>query len=396
MEPRTKSRTRFQASGLITYLPGGSTAGPWSYQTLNWTLHDFIKKSKDRLSGLTEPSDLSLLKTEIKVPFLDYTLSSQVDGAVFIVGHGIPGVPGGGLVPDSPPLGWASIEGTTAELTAKLLADTNPFGYKVSVPIMIAELVEAGSLLKLASNNFISLIGSSHLNWVFGWKPTIGDIKDLASITTTIENKILEFNKLLEKGGSRRRKFLNFGSDSGPEYDFPTHSLSGLGTWYGTVNTTFTSKVWGSVRWVPNRTSPIDLHKLTSFNEAMKIVLDLRVPDASTIWEAIPFSWLVDYFVNVGDALSAIEDTDKVLPVDICIMRERRITSVTKGIRKPEDDYPYLRKNSISGGLVDHVWKTREVVHPDSVGDLLSFGFMSKAQATNLLALLMSLARFKK
>jgi hypothetical protein len=116
----------------------------------------------------------------------------------------------------------------------------------------------------------------------------------------------------------------------------------------------------------------------------------------AVIWEAIPFSWLVDYFVNVGDALSAIEDTDKVLPVDICIMRERRITSVTKGIRKPEDDYPYLRKNSISGGLVDHVWKTREVVHPDSVGDLLSFGFMSKAQATNLLALLMSLARFRK
>jgi hypothetical protein len=363
---------------------------------MNWTCHDWIKKEKDDVSGLTPPSNLSLLKTEIKVPYLDYTLSSLVDGILYVVAQGVPGVPGGGLVPDTPPLGWASIEGTTAELTAKLLADTNPFKYEVSVPIMVAELVEAGSLLKLASNNFISLIGSAHLNWVFGWKPTIGDIKDLASITVTIENKIKEFNKLLEKGGSRRRKFLNNGSDSGPEYVFPTHSISGLGTWYGTVNTTFTSKVWGSVRWVPNRTSPIDLKLLTNFNEALKIVLDLRVPDASTIWEAIPFSWLVDYFVNVGDALQAIEDTDKVLPVDICIMRERRVTSVTAGIPKPEEDYPWRRKNSITGGVVDHVWKTREVVSPDSVGDLLSFGFMSKAQATNLLALLMSLARFKK
>jgi len=344
---------------------------------------------------LTPPSDLVLKKTDIVPPFLNYRLSAITDGTLYYEMKDVPCYPPGGLIPDNPPLGWEYYEGTTAELTAKLLADTNPFRYTISVPVMILELVEAASLLKLAANNFFSLIGSSHLNLVFGWEATIKDIRTLASITTSIENRIKEFNQIVERGGSRRRVRLASGGDSSPESTVSIYS-SGLGSWDAKVNTSYRTKVWGSVRWVPNRAKPINFADLTRFNEACKVVLDLRTPDASTIWESIPFSWLVDYFVNIGDVLSAIEDTDKVLPTDVCIMRERWVTTHAVGIAKPEVDPPYRRANSISPGKVAHHMKLRNVIVPDSIGDLLSFGFMTKGQATNLAALLLSLTRFRK
>lgn len=393
MKHRYRTRESFASAGRVIY-PPEQVAGPFPYQTLDWECSDYVEKKKDPVSHLTPPSDFVLKKTSITPPFLSYRLSSMVDGIRYYESSDIPCSPPGGLIPDSPPSGWESLEGTTAHLTSQLLAASNPFRYTISIPVMILELMEAGSLLKLAANNFFSLLGSAHLNLTFGWEATIRDIRTLASITTSIENRIKEFNDIVEKGGSRRRVYLTSGSEVAPETIQSIHS-SGLGEWTGKVTTSYKTKVWGSVRWVPNRANPIDFEQLTRFNEAMKVVLDLRVPDASTIWEAIPFSWLVDYFTNVGSTLQAIEDTDKVLPTDVCIMREHVVTTTTIGIPKAVEDYPWRRDNSISNGEVVHHVLHRNVVVPDSLGDLLSFGFMTKRQATNLFALLLSLNRFR-
>lgn len=393
MKHRYRTKESFALSGRVSY-PPEQVAGPFPYQTTDWECSDYIEKKKDPVSHLTPPSDFVLKKTDIIPPFLSYRLSSMVDGILYYESSRIPCSPPGGLIPDSPPSGWDVLEGTTAELTAKLLSNSNPFRYTISVPVMILELMEAASLLKLAANNFFSLLGSAHLNLTFGWEATIGDIRTLASITKSIENRIKEFNDIVEKGGSRRRVYLTSSGETTPEYTQSIYS-SGMGEWSGKVVTSYKTKVWGSVRWVPNRANPIDFSQLSDFNEAMKVVLDLRVPDASTIWEAIPFSWLVDYFANIGDTLQAIEDTDKVLPTDVCIMREHVVTTRTIGIPKNVEDYPWRRDNSISDGLVTHRVLHRNVVSPDSLGDLLSFGFMTKRQATNLFALLLSLNRFK-
>jgi len=392
MEARTKTRNGYASNGSSDFAIVGP--GPFPYQYLAWTLHDSIKKKKDELTGLTPPSDLNLLKVSFAPPLLSYHLSSMVDGMYFGSMSGMPCY-AGTLLPDSPIPGWTALEGTTAELTASLLAKTNPFRPEVSVPVMVAELVEAASLLKLATSNAITLVGSAHLNYNFGWKQTVQDIRKLAMLTSLIESRIAEFNAIISKGGLRRSGiYLSSAGYQNPIETGPIFS-NGLGSWNGQVSASFRTKVWGSVRWVPNRASPVDLSKLTSFNQACKTVLDLRLPDPATIWEAIPFSWLADYFVNVGDTLSAIQDTDKVLPTDVCIMRHREVTLEIKGIVKPEEDYPYRRQNSISSGKTVYDWKLRNVVVPDSLGDLLSFRIMSKGQATNLIALLASLSRFR-
>lgn len=395
MKARTRTRTRTSSQGSLWRRGNPPTVyGPWPVKTTGWECKDFIQKTK-REDGSTPPSDLSLFKQEHQPLSYDYRLVSNIDDITYDIATSLPCLTFGDGLGFISPATWLELEGSDAQLTSKLLANTNPFRYKVSVPIMAVELLEAATLFKIALNNLFTIVGSQHLNYVFGWKQMIRDVRQLAKITTEIEHRIKEFNSLIKKGGLRRKIKLASGSKSfvsGSATVWSTHGLSFLGHYECTVKT----KVWGSVRWKPARGKEIELSKLSAFNEATKIVFDLKTPDYSTIWEMIPFSWLVDYFLNVGDTLQAIENTDLVLPYDICIMKHRTCVTSTIGDSRSSTDYYYRRYITSSPGRITWEHKSRKVITITGVSSLLSFGFMSEGQSANLLALLLSLARFRK
>jgi hypothetical protein len=280
---------------------------------------------------------------------------------------------------------FLEIEGSTAELKAKLLAETNPFRYELSVPVLISEMVEAATLLKIGASTAFQLYGSGSLNWKFGWAPLIADIKTLASITQVIEKRVREFNSLVKKGGLKRKIHLASGSRSFVATNESFHSSLAVVV-RGNRHTTYKSVVWGSVRWRPRRKDLIPVDKLTSFNFAAKQVLDLRGPSPGTVWEMIPFSWLVDYFVNVGDVLKAISYTDLVEPYDICIMRKREIRSSRLPVTFPA-------WATVTNGLGVRTYKMRETLSPGTYSDLLSFSFFTKREAETISELLLSRRR---
>lgn len=400
MESRTRSRTRYASTGLVLEKHGGvlqEIDGPFNFIEEYQESHDFIGKHRRTFgkSGL-EPSPLEILKET----FSPTTVSIQEiynDG----VNQEFRNVPLASSLNRNwqPPEGWAYWEGSNTELVAKLLADTNPFKYTVSIPIMISELVEASTLLSLATNNFASLVGSAYLNNEFGIETFMSDVKSLSEIISTIESKLKELNSLIKVGGLRRRKFLK--SKTIAFTDKPEVGWSGYSKNFEYKHViTFRTKVWGSVRWRPRLDQQINYDKLTSVNNAIRIVLDLKSPDWSTIWEMIPFSWLVDYFVDFGDVLQAIEKSDVVEPYDICIMRHRTIESRMVGlpsnVYNNADWYPYRSYQSVTGRH-KFDFKLRYVAPDDpSAAQLLSFGFLSKGQALNLTALLLSLTRFRR
>jgi hypothetical protein len=167
-----------------------------------------------------------------------------------------------------------------------------------------------------------------------------------------------------------------------------------LGSFGGQVKTQYQTKVWGSVTWRPKRDKLLEVQALTDFNSAVKQVLDLEAPDPDTVWEAIPFSWLVDYFINIGEVLKAVESSDLVIPTDICIMRERHITTdaiwnVSNSVKGAEP----VRVFSCKDGRVETIVKNRTTPVVSGIADLLHFGFLSQSQAYTLFALLASLRR---
>lgn len=401
MLQRTRTRTRTELFGSVWEPVGGvlvDKTGPLPETTYYKSTTDFHKKAR-RFDGTLPPSNLTLSE-EVRIP---PTVSMiQKDATSPYVYQDFRNVPlrVGSIVGWAPAGNWNTLEQTDTYYIAKLLAESNPFSYSVSIPIMISELAEAATLLRFAQNNFLTLGGSIHLNLSFGIQPLMQDIRTLYNITREIERKINELNSLISRGGLRKKVFLGRKSWTEPnnlEYSGWSGFSKGFQYW---IRPTYTSKVWGTVRWRPSRLTPIETAKLASVNNAIRLVLDLKAVDLSTAWEMIPFSWLVDYFLNVGSALQAVEGKDKVEPYDICLMRTRTIKTYANVV-------PRSWHNSVSGGLqyttttnngsYSATIKLRKtnILPPQSSSSLLSFGIMSRGQATNLVALLLSIARFR-
>jgi hypothetical protein len=162
----------------------------------------------------------------------------------------------------------------------------------------------------------------------------------------------------------------------------------------------------------------IPIEPIAQFNLAVKQVLDLDSWDMSTLWEMIPFSWLIDYFVNIQDRLLAIESTEHFLPKHICIMQERVSINTYINWQNDRPDVtetpppgrgavgwnngstanlhrPFVQRTPPSGVTTTR-WHIRSVYETGDIGHLLSFSFFSETQAVNILALIAVLAKRKK
>lgn len=394
MKSRHRSRTKSRLIG--TFRPYGSsetTEGPYPYVYEDGSIDDYIEKTKDPVTGLTPSSPLVYFKREVNPPLFSYYMHYTFHPSnVFAKFTNVPGwMDGMTGTSGMPPGGWSSWEPSNSEAVAMTLANSNPFRYTISIPVMILELVDATSLLKVAARSFAGLFGGAYLNWRFGYMTMLQDIKTLATITKAIEARVHEFNDLISKGGSRRRVFLSRRSTS---QSWRTDMISNsYGSWGGPVKANYRTKVWGSVHWRPKRDKLLEVQALTDFNSAVQHVLDLDSPDPSTVWEAIPFSWLIDYFINLGDVLKAVENTDLVVPSDLCIMRERRIEYTSEWDMKSSFGEPIRDYSGSKGGRVSILMKNRDLPNISDISDLLHFGFMSKSQALALFGLLASLRR---
>lgn len=398
MQSRHRTRVRTASSGSFHWYNPPSNppdGGPYPYTSYDAVCDDYVGKTKDELTGLTPSSPLMIFQRKHQPPLFNYYMHYSFHPPFAYNKYSqVPAtMPDATGSVSSPVGGWSSLEPSNSEIIAKILANTNPYRYTISIPVLILELLDATSLLKFAAKSFAGLFGGGFLNWKFGYLNMIRDIKTLATITRAIEDRVKEFNDLISAGGSRRRVLVSKKTSSN-DYN-STFFSSFLGSWGGKVHSQYQSRIWGSVHWHPARDKLLEVQALTDFNSAVAHVLDVDFPDPSTVWEAIPFSWLIDYFVNIGDALKAVENSDLVIPSDLCIMRERKVTTTATWqlTNSNTGDEPIRNYDGSSDGRVDVVYKLRELPSVGNVSDLLHFGFMTKAQALTVLALLASLRR---
>lgn len=148
---------------------------------------------------------------------------------------------------------------------------------------------------------------------------------------------------------------------------------------YGTVHVRASRKVWGSVTWKVNKGVRFPTEPIEQFNLAVKALFDLEAVDAETVWGLIPWSWLVDYFVDIGGLLKATNHSVEVSPHDICIMR-RFETKVTE---TPTSLPAYA---TCTNGLFTREWQARDVWVPGSY-PAPRLALLSASQLKVLLAL---------
>lgn len=370
---RNRARANVVTSGTTTVVSTGAVSTYQYQESYESTSDSYGKHKRKAYGGLLEPSPWDHEKIERVPCFMSGQRSSWKHEGVPLLPNYTPGIT------HYPARGSSQRNTENANYALQCLAATHPFRYEYSIPVSLAELLDVGSLFKLTAKSFFELVGNSYLNYRFGWVQFVRDIKTLAKITVAIERRIKEFDSLSKHGGLRRNVTLysnNWDSISW-QYIQSSYSILAIADTYQTDR----YEISATVRWRWKDGMKVSLSKLEAFNLAVTKVFDLGELDASTIWNAIPWTWLVDYFVDINSFLQANENTDLVEPFDLCIVRKYKAL---------QDQIPRPPPSGIRITKGRYVRELKSRDYPVSVPALppIRYSLISTSQYYVLLALL--------
>jgi hypothetical protein len=172
----------------------------------------------------------------------------------------------------------------------------------VSMSVFIAELREVPQLMFKRLNRFRNY-GSNYLAVEFGWKPFLRDLRkwwaSLGEVDRLIQQLRRNNGRRMRRGGTL---FTNTDTlttmDLNARWIYPSLEIVTWNTGYKTVTTE--EKCWfaGSFRYfIPGLDHPV-------FGKwkAIQHLYDLEI-SPEQVWELMPYSWLVDWFSNLGDVI---------------------------------------------------------------------------------------------
>lgn len=175
-------------------------------------------------------------------------------------------------------------------------------------------LSEVPAYIKKVIKGFRDL-GHEYLNVVFGWKPFINDLRKLVALAGSLDEQL---RKLVAQNGKpiRRRTVLVDTNTSTNEFTVfnsayanvfggnGTPSTFGAKTFW-TRTTTNTERVWYNAcyrYWIPNPTS-------VGWRLKASALLAGALPTPAALYNAMPWSWLAEWFGSVGNIASILSPT---------------------------------------------------------------------------------------
>ncbi len=223
-------------------------------------------------------------------------------------------------------------------------------------------------------------VAGLNLAWSFGWKPTAGDLQAFAQATLGLTAKLEAFKNLLN--AKLKSRYKNY-----------SQSLIRTGTYTSGLDTTGWRAVLAQdvVSYIVYQPQPfavmgeVELY-LRAVLDSLGFELNPRI-----IWDAIPFSFVADWFVGVGNVLDRFHVDALELPVlyvdSYVQFKERIIVHSNPVIVAGGDQQP---KNVYCGG-----WQTDETVFyrlPIVADPLTLQGLGFKTPSTKQIVLGLSLA----
>lgn len=180
------------------------------------------------------------------------------------------------------------------------------------------------------------MISGNILTVEFGIKPLVSDIRKLLDFQSQFAKKTKILEQLYYAGGYRgKTRGGNFSA-----FDrINVTADSSAGTIKADVDRLTVQSVWATTRWRPDPNSlppstPEELHQL-----ARSIVYSGK-PSLQTLWNAMPWTWLADWFGNAGDYLGTFNNAIPTVHSPPCVMRHTKTTYTGRCNRS---SYPNLK-----------------------------------------------------
>jgi len=262
-----------------------------------------------------------------RYPLLNGQLFTQ-DG---VLAHEFVGFPiGDKPVPFDPTAHWGGVTALDLNNFAwAILAGTNPNVPHVSVPTIIGELKDLPSLIKVRGDGFLKKVAQSHLSWRWALRPMLSDLRKLCNFARAFDNRLKELYSLRDGRVMKRRCHLdNSTVRTVNETNHWFHSGYGV-LLQGPFQRFYTKRVWGTAQW---KLAPDSVLPQLGFDPLKKLAagLSLGITNHEMLaaaWELAPWSWLVDWFSNIGDVIAATNNSVELNWQKICVMRH--MTQVT-------------------------------------------------------------------
>lgn len=208
-------------------------------------------------------------------------------------------------------LTWCpSSDDSLTALGSKFIADTIPTNPMLDASVSLAELYREGLPKLLGATLLKSKVGAlrgiagEYLNYQFGWKPIVSDLKAAAKAIIDQESILLQLQR--DSGRNVRRKRMlpsevvinSVGYDSG--YPSGIQHTAFDSSWLRTA-THLTREQWFSGCYT-FYFEPKKMAEVSRIATEARLLYGLTLTP-EVVWNLAPWSWLVDWIANVGDVL---------------------------------------------------------------------------------------------
>lgn len=272
----------------------------------------------------------------------------------------------------------------------EILGKTNPNVPHVSVPQMVGELNELPSLFtgwgfkhwpgpgglgpfmkRWGLRGLPRLVGSygydllkqvakGHLSWRWAARPMISDLSKLLKFSKAIDDRIIYLMRLRDGKSLRRRCHLGkTTAKPAPSYVILHSEGAVLKGWR---QLTYTSEVWGTAHWKVDPASNLPSLGYGPLKDiARRLTFGITSHEAlSAAWELTPWSWLVDWFTDVGDVIAATNNSVPLTWSKVCLMRTRLGKSTYTLDKAASATWPTFKGWYVE----DYSRKERQIVFP--------------------------------
>lgn len=226
---------------------------------------------------------------------------------------------------DAPALDWSTVQAAQDKAMAIFLKKVHKINEsKLSGQVFLGELHKAISMIRrpfgklrdgmidflyttdsmrrdrrfrrMPTSKKLNIIGGTYLEYAFGWVPFIDDIQHGLELLDRLGNmdRYIKVRAIAGKDSSNTAQpIIDLGINSSTRFDV-----------YKKTKFENECLIVGEVYRPATMVSPMDF--------ASKARMDFSefIP---TVWELVPYSWLVDYLTNIGDVLNTLAvDTSSV------------------------------------------------------------------------------------
>lgn len=194
-----------------------------------------------------------------------------------------------------------------------------------------------GMLRQRMSGSGLKDISNYWLGLQFGWKPLLNDIANMYVTQRQMQDRLKQLIRDNGRPVRRRTKdplyenstsvVISDGTDDSAIYPFLPYFFTR--SHRRTITVTQSETVWASARfryWLPP--GPRDIN----WTNRMKAAIFGLNPSPSVVYNAIPWTWLIDWFTTAGDCIANMDAgvADRLAADYFYVMREIKSQRVTQ------------------------------------------------------------------